>query len=156
MLGALGASAGCMLGGLGQGAQLGRLGARWGLQPGTSMLLGICLAAGQVMLVHMMMGWLAGWLALVGGSFCDACLSQSTGAVHCAQHLKHPPATHYLPSPPAPLPASACSGMQDLFGMLQSPTFCYHLGYGCLEVALGHLFPELRPLFRTLQHGGLG
>ncbi|KAL4430932.1 hypothetical protein ABPG75_006188 [Micractinium tetrahymenae] len=48
------------------------------------------------------------------------------------------------------------SGMRDLFGMLQSSAFCYQLGYGCLEVALVHLFPELKSLFRTLQHGGLG
>ncbi|KAI3433581.1 hypothetical protein D9Q98_003392 [Chlorella vulgaris] len=48
------------------------------------------------------------------------------------------------------------SGMQDMFDMLQSQTFCHHLGYGCLEVALVHCFPELKSLFRTLQHGGLG
>jgi hypothetical protein len=40
--------------------------------------------------------------------------------------------------------------------MLQSPTFCHHLGYGALEVAMVHLFPELRGLFRSLHHGGLG
>jgi sorting nexin-13 len=48
------------------------------------------------------------------------------------------------------------SGMRDLFDMLQSPAFCQQLGYGVLEIAVVHLFPELKPLFRTLQHGGLG
>ena len=50
----------------------------------------------------------------------------------------------------------ARSGMQDLFDMLQSPTFCSQVGYGVLEIAVVHLFPELKSLFRTLQHGGLG
>lgn len=45
--------------------------------------------------------------------------------------------------------------MRDLFEMLQSPTFSSQLGYGVLEIALVHLLPELKPLFRTLQHGGL-
>lgn len=45
--------------------------------------------------------------------------------------------------------------MRDLFDMLQSPTFCAQLGYGVMEVAVAHLFPELKPLFRSLQHGGL-
>ena len=40
--------------------------------------------------------------------------------------------------------------------MLQSPTFCLQLGYGVLEIAIVHLFPELKPLFRSLQHGSLG
>jgi sorting nexin-13 len=47
------------------------------------------------------------------------------------------------------------SGMLDMFDMLQSRTFCHHLGYGCLEICMVHLFPELKSLFRTLQHGGL-
>ncbi|EFN59116.1 hypothetical protein CHLNCDRAFT_137916 [Chlorella variabilis] len=47
------------------------------------------------------------------------------------------------------------SGTRDLFDMLQSQTYCHHLGYGMLEIAMVHLFPELKSLFRTLQHGGL-
>lgn len=45
--------------------------------------------------------------------------------------------------------------MRDVFDMLQSDTFVRQLGYGVLEIAAVHLFPELKPLFRSLQHGGL-
>lgn len=57
---------------------------------------------------------------------------------------------------PACGPPSLCSGVRDLYDMLQSPTFCHQLGYGVLEVCIVHLVPELKALFRTLQHGGLG
>ena len=42
--------------------------------------------------------------------------------------------------------------MQDLFEMLQSRTFDLQLGYGLMEIAVLHLFPELKPLFLQLEH----
>ena len=42
--------------------------------------------------------------------------------------------------------------MQDLFEMLQSPTFDMQLGYGLLEIGVIALFPELKPLFLQLEH----
>lgn len=46
-------------------------------------------------------------------------------------------------------------GVEDVFHMLQSPTFVLQLAYGLLEIALIHLLPELRPLFRKLEQGQL-
>ncbi len=44
--------------------------------------------------------------------------------------------------------------MEDLFGLLQSTTFVQQLGYGLLEVAIVHMFPELKPLFRKMEREG--
>ena len=43
------------------------------------------------------------------------------------------------------------SGVQDLFDLLQSPTFVLQLGYGILEILAVSAFPELKPLFRQLE-----
>lgn len=48
-----------------------------------------------------------------------------------------------------------CSGMEDLFEMMQSLTFVQQLGYGILEILVVHLVPELKPLFRQLETGTL-
>ncbi len=45
--------------------------------------------------------------------------------------------------------------MQDLFGMMQSETFMHQLGYGCLEIMVVSMFPELKPLFEKLEYEGL-
>lgn len=45
--------------------------------------------------------------------------------------------------------------MEDVFGMLQSPTFVQQLGYGLLHIALVNLFPELKPLFRRMERDGV-
>jgi hypothetical protein len=42
-------------------------------------------------------------------------------------------------------------GVQDLFEMIQSPTFMKQLGYGLLEIAALHLCPELKGLFQKLE-----
>ncbi len=42
-------------------------------------------------------------------------------------------------------------GVQDLFDLLQSPTFVLQLGYGILEILAVSAFPELKPLFRQLE-----
>ncbi|GAB4817940.1 hypothetical protein N2152v2_004986 [Parachlorella kessleri] len=47
------------------------------------------------------------------------------------------------------------SGMEDLFGMLQSPTFVLQLGYGLLSIAVVHLFPELKPAIRRMEREGV-
>jgi hypothetical protein len=47
----------------------------------------------------------------------------------------------------------SCSGVQDLFDMLQSPTFVLQLGYGILEICCVNLFPEMKALFRQMEHG---
>ena len=44
-------------------------------------------------------------------------------------------------------------GVQDLYEMIQSPTFMRQLGYGLLEIAALHLCPELKGLFQSLEHG---
>lgn len=44
-----------------------------------------------------------------------------------------------------------CRGMQDLFDLIQSPTFVQQLGYGLLKIVLLNLLPELRPLFRSIE-----
>ncbi|KAG7671832.1 hypothetical protein Ndes2526B_g07257 [Nannochloris sp. 'desiccata'] len=41
-------------------------------------------------------------------------------------------------------------GVQDLYEMIQSPTFMKQLGYGLLEIAALHLCPELKGLFQNL------
>jgi sorting nexin-13 len=46
-----------------------------------------------------------------------------------------------------------CSGVQDIFDMLQSPTFVLQLGYGILEICCVNLFPEMKALFRQMEHG---
>lgn len=94
-------------------------------------------------------GW-AQWM----GTLWPIC--SSSALAHLARNMLFPasvPPTH----PPLHLPPHppTCSGMRDLFAMLQLPAFCCHLGYGVLEICIVHLFPELKPLFRTLQHGGL-
>lgn len=45
--------------------------------------------------------------------------------------------------------------MEDVFRMLQSPTFVLQLGYGLLEILVVHLLPELKPLFRSLEREGV-
>ena len=45
--------------------------------------------------------------------------------------------------------------MEDLFGMLQSPTFVLQLGYGLLSTAVVHLFPELKPAIRRMEREGV-
>lgn len=45
------------------------------------------------------------------------------------------------------------SGVQDLFDMIQSPTFVLQLGYGVLEILVVNTFPELKTLFRGLEQG---
>jgi hypothetical protein len=42
-------------------------------------------------------------------------------------------------------------GVQDLYEMIQSPTFMKQLGYGLLEIAALHLCPELKGLFQNLE-----
>ncbi|GMH39284.1 hypothetical protein BSKO_07182 [Bryopsis sp. KO-2023] len=42
------------------------------------------------------------------------------------------------------------SGMQDVYDMLQSPTFVMQIGYGVVEVVLLALFPELRDMFARM------
>lgn len=37
--------------------------------------------------------------------------------------------------------------------MLQSPTFVLQLGYGVLEICCVNVFPEMKPLFRQMEHG---
>jgi len=41
-------------------------------------------------------------------------------------------------------------GVEDLYEMIQSPTFMKQLGYGLLEIATLHLCPELKGLFNNL------
>ncbi|KAL6776573.1 CPLD29 [Auxenochlorella protothecoides x Auxenochlorella symbiontica] len=48
------------------------------------------------------------------------------------------------------------SGMEDVIEMMQSETLILQLGYGALEILAVHLMPELKPLFLSLKHGGLG
>ena len=43
-------------------------------------------------------------------------------------------------------------GMNDLYEMMQSEVFMYQLGYGALEIAIVHVFPELRGLFGKIEH----
>ncbi|CAD7702485.1 unnamed protein product [Ostreobium quekettii] len=43
-------------------------------------------------------------------------------------------------------------GMQDVFDMLQLPTFVTQLGYGVMEIAVLALYPELKDIFRRI-HG---
>ena len=43
--------------------------------------------------------------------------------------------------------------MQDVFDLLQSPTFVSQLGYGILEILAVNTFPELKTLFRGLEQG---
>jgi hypothetical protein len=45
----------------------------------------------------------------------------------------------------------ACSGVDDLFEMIQSRTFIYQLGYGIIKIFVVNIFPELRPLFRQME-----
>jgi Sorting nexin C terminal/PX domain len=42
-------------------------------------------------------------------------------------------------------------GVQDLYEMIQSPTFMKQLGYGLLEISALHLCPELKGLFQNLE-----
>lgn len=67
------------------------------------------------------------------------------------------PCVHSPPHPnPTPTPTTTHpSAMSDLLEMLQSQTFLRQLGYGVLEIAAVLLFPELKPLFHSLEHGGL-
>ncbi len=46
--------------------------------------------------------------------------------------------------------------MEDVIEMMQSETLILQLGYGALEILAVHLMPELKPLFLSLKHGGLG
>lgn len=46
--------------------------------------------------------------------------------------------------------------MEDVIEMMQSETLITQLGYGALEILVLHLMPELKPLFQSLKHGGLG
>lgn len=48
-----------------------------------------------------------------------------------------------------------CSGMQDLFAMMQSKTFVQQIGYELLEIGVVNMFPELKPLFRQMERGAL-
>ena len=50
---------------------------------------------------------------------------------------------------------AVCSGMTDLFEMLQSRTFVQQFGYGLLKVLLVNLFPELKLLFKKIERGAL-
>lgn len=43
-------------------------------------------------------------------------------------------------------------GVQDLYELMQSPTFMRQLGYGLLEIGVLHLCPELKDLFQGLEH----
>ena len=43
-------------------------------------------------------------------------------------------------------------GVQDLYEMMQSPSFIKQLGYGILEIVTLHLCPDLKDLFRQLEH----
>ena len=96
-----------------------------------------------------MHAWLAGlWIVVL--LQCHMGKQLGVGPAACVQARQTSPRA----CPPACQPA--CSGMPDMFDMLQSPTFCSQVGYGVLEIAVVHLFPELKSLFRTLQHGGLG
>ncbi|RMZ54561.1 hypothetical protein APUTEX25_002136, partial [Auxenochlorella protothecoides] len=52
--------------------------------------------------------------------------------------------------------AYTSSGMEDVIEMMQSETLILQLGYGALEILAVHLMPELKPLFLSLKHGGLG
>lgn len=45
------------------------------------------------------------------------------------------------------------SGVQDIFDMMQSPTFVLQLGYGVLEILCVNVFPDMKPLFRQMEHG---
>ena len=45
----------------------------------------------------------------------------------------------------------ACSGVDDLFEMIQSRTFIYQLGYGIIKIFVVNIFPELRPVFRQME-----
>lgn len=42
------------------------------------------------------------------------------------------------------------NGMQDVYDMLQLPTFMTQMGYGVLEIVLLALFPELRDFFARI------
>ena len=44
-----------------------------------------------------------------------------------------------------------CSGIDDLFEMIQSRTFIYQLGYGIIKIFVVNVFVELRPLFRQME-----
>lgn len=44
-----------------------------------------------------------------------------------------------------------CSGVDDLFEMIQSRTFIYQLGYGLIKIFVVNMFAELRPLFRQME-----
>ena len=44
-----------------------------------------------------------------------------------------------------------CSGVDDLFEMIQSKTFIHQLGYGIIKIFIVNNFPELRPLFRQME-----
>ena len=44
-----------------------------------------------------------------------------------------------------------CSGVDDLFEMIQSRTFIYQLGYGLIKIFVVNIFAELRPLFRQME-----
>ena len=44
-----------------------------------------------------------------------------------------------------------CSGVDDLFEMIQSRTFIYQLGYGIIKIFVVNVFAELRPLFRQME-----
>ncbi len=48
-----------------------------------------------------------------------------------------------------------CSGVQDVFDMMQSPTFVMQLGYGILEILTVNVFPEMKTIFRSLEAGDL-
>lgn len=45
----------------------------------------------------------------------------------------------------------ACSGVDDLFEMIQSKTYIQQLGYGIIKVFVVNNFPELGALFRQME-----
>lgn len=47
------------------------------------------------------------------------------------------------------------SGIEDLFGLLQSSTFVQQLGYGLLHIAVIHMFPELKQFLKKIEREGV-
>lgn len=45
----------------------------------------------------------------------------------------------------------ACSGVDDLFEMIQSKTYIHQLGYGIIKIFVVNNFPELGALFRQME-----
>ena len=44
-----------------------------------------------------------------------------------------------------------CSGVDDLFEMIQSKTYIHQLGYGIIKIFVINNFPELGALFRQME-----